>query len=725
MSLLDCLSVKDYNDVVKDGVVDYIKLIEDYLPLKDFDQFKQLNNNYLKQCVVLPNSIEPGYSSIYRNSLSKDNLITKIIPELDTVLKHFEKVVEVKPDSNCLGTRLKKDDFFTFKSYKEIQLIKNQFGSGLRNLLNTIDNKDEIVSIFSPNRIEWVVSSLACQSFNLTSTALYDTLGPKTSKFILNFTKSPILITTIDNLPKILNILNNSRENLPFLEFIILMDGLKFEDYGLIKIFEAFNIKLLDFNQVLSIGKLNPIDLNPAKFDSVLSISFTSGTTGNPKGVLITHQMCVATMTFSFSQIGIDKDKNSIRYFSFLPLAHIYEMLNIYGNISRGFEIAFPPDPSPLTLVENLRIYKPHFVTLVPRVYTKIEGAIKSGLSSGFIGKNIISKLISYKEEEISKTNESAIDISKSIYSIDHLIIKKLRNLIGFNDLKLCISGSAPIAKETIQFIKSAFNVEFLQGYGLTESCSGISIELPNQNDQTCGLISIGIEIKLKDLPEMNHLTHDSNGKELMEPSGELLLRGDQIFKNYFNDLNETNKVLNNGWFSTGDVAKIDKFGRILIIDRVKNFFKLSQGEYITPERIENIYLSKISKLMTQLFIYGNSNKNYLVSIVGVDPVQLRVTLDLFKFDYKNLNEFQILNKINNSRELKLKFLKYINYQIKDENLQGFEKIHNFKFFIEPLKVNDGTITPTFKIKRNNATNFFRDELDKLYEEGSLLRERL
>jgi long-chain acyl-CoA synthetase len=742
-AIIEKLSPEEYADVVKDGKIDYNKLFEDHLPLKPFEQFKQLNGARNKQAVPIPGTAEPGFSSVYRNVISKDGLINKVTEELDTVLAHFEKIVEIHPDYNCLGKRLYKDgkydEFFTFKTFQEVKIEKDQLGSGIRNLLNGIDVEDEVISIFSPTRPEWVISSYACQSYDLVTTSLYDTLGPTASKYILNFTKSPLLITTLDKIVKAIELSkkvkidpNDEEElpGLPYLKFIVSMDELNFKDhFGLFQLAEAHGIRLLDFNQVIEIGKSNPLPFKFPTIESGLSISFTSGTTGNPKGVKINHKMGVSAITFTFSQIklALNSSNKQVKYFAFLPLAHIYELLNVYSNLAKGFEIAFPHDPSPLKLVENLKIYKPNLVTLVPRIYTKIESAIKSSLHASFTGRSIISKLIEYKSKKIAETNESPKKLSGDLLYVDSLIVKKLRAAVGFDEVEICISGSAPIAKETLQFLKAAFNIELLQGYGLTETFAGSCIETPNQDDQTCGAISIGTEIKLKDLPAMNYTSHDANGVEKEEPTGELILRGDQIFSGYYKNQKATDEVLTkDGWFHTGDVAKLDKYGRISIIDRVKNFFKLAQGEYVTPERIENIYLSTGLGLVTQIFVYGDSYQTYLVSIIGVDPIQLRLSLKHFhkhhhSQHFDHLNDYEILEKVNSSQEIKNFFINFINDQVKDLGLQGFEKIHNFKFVYEPLKLVDGTITPTLKIKRVVASKFFEKELQELYQEGSLV----
>lgn len=174
------------------------------------------------------------------------------------------------------------------------------------------------------------------------------------------------------------------------------------------------------------------------------------------------------------------------------------------------------------------------------------------------------------------------------------------------------------------------------------------------------------------------------------------------------------------GWFSTGDVALIDVKGRITVIDRVKNFFKLAHGEYIAPEKIENIYLSSCPYI-TQIFVFGDPLKTFLVGIVGIDVDTVQSTLGARHPKIKKWTGEQLVENLNQDRNLRKEFLNRINKCI--DGLQGFEKLHNIKVGIEPLTLEDDVVTPTLKIKRAKASKFFEDVLYQLYEEGSLIKE--
>lgn len=215
----------------------------------------------------------------------------------------------------------------------------------------------------------------------------------------------------------------------------------------------------------------------------------------------------------------------------------------------------------------------------------------------------------------------------------------------------------------------------------------------------------------------MNYFSSDKEG-----PRGELLIRGPQIFKEYFKDAEETKKSKDEeGWFYTGDIARIDASnGRLYIIDRVKNFFKLAQGEYITPEKIENNYLSSFP-LVQQLYVHGDSLQTFLLAVVGVEPDSIKKWLETkCNINQSELSSNDAIIEYINKKENKAKFLGEMNKST-GGSLQGYEKVHNVYIDIEPLTIETNVLTPTLKIRRPIASKFFRSEFDRLYDEGSLI----
>lgn len=713
-------------------------------PQAVMDQIKSslpMDSDRFKDAVPLPDSKEPGYSAVYRNKGAVNGLINLPHPALTTLYETYETSASVYANRNAIGVRRKLEDGlfgpYEWETYSQISERKRNFGSGLLFSLKNnpyktlspahqkIDKHEEIASKtemsfiltqFSHNRKEWLISDLACINYSITNTCLYDTLGPETSHYILSLTESPVVVCSSDKLERLINLKRDHPNDLSNLISLISMDPLEpTEARELKRKAIGQNIELSELADIEQIGKAHKkADIPPSPL-TVYTISFTSGTTSNPKGVVLTNRNAVSALTFCLSSA---KTRNTNpRGYSFLPLAHIFERMTNQAALMLGAETGMPQSPSPLTLLDDVLQLKPNALNLVPRVLTKLEAALKAQTIRNE-DKPMLQRL--FTNAINTKMEKQAIeDGAAGTHILYDRLIGILRKKIGFQNVNNIATGSAPISPETVKFLKAALNTGVSQGYGLTESFAGVSSSLQFEaKPGSCGAICITTEMRLKDLPEMNYTADDSIG-----PRGELLLRGPQIFSCYYKNPEETKKALDeNGWFHTGDVARVDPTnGRIYIIDRVKNFFKLAQGEYITPEKIENTYLS-CYPLTTLFYAHGDSLKTYLVGIVGVDPVSIKPWLGS-RFGYKeaDLEDISKLVKILNQRDVKTKFLIEANGSV-SELLHGLEKLHNVELGIDPLKVEDGVVTPTFKIKRANCASFFKERLEKLYEEGSLIK---
>lgn len=731
--------------IFKPNKLSLSKLVKEHLPLPE---------KYIRDSVPLLSTGTPGFSEIYRNAAFQKGLKEAISPELDTYYKLFQNAVNTNGEKPCLASRKydyvsrKSEETYSSISFNEVNEMKTHYGSGFLYLLQNnpyknaekfeshrkIDNhirdyklynrKDMsfVISLYSGNRMEWVLTDLMATAFSITNTALYDTLGPEASEYILESTQSPVVIASKNHIAEIIKLKETNPEKLEHVIAIISMDPLDFqndtpfglEDIGLQSMANSHKITLFDINQLNKIGKIFPIaDLSPSP-ETVYTISFTSGTTGSkPKGVILTQKIATAGITFVFSQIPQVQDG---KVFAFLPLAHIFERQTCAFSLCYGACVGFPQlNGTPLTLVEDLRLFKPNHMSNVPRVFTKYEAAIKNATvdnSESALKRNVFGKVLDKKV-----ALQELYDGSEGFHAIyDRLFLNTIRKTFGFDKMKYVITGSAPISVSTVKFLKAALNIGMLQGYGLTESFAGFAISIPYEaTPGSCGATGVTTEMRLRELPEMGYRLTDADG-----PRGELLLRGPQIFKEYFKNPEETEKSIDkDGWFYTGDVARFSKdHGRLFIIDRVKNFFKLAQGEYVTPEKVENKYLSS-SSLLNQLFVHGNSTKNFLVGIIGIDPASgPQFLTDKCKVPESSLSSPERILEEFNKKENKDILLKYMNSRV--DGLQGFEKLRNVYVEFEPLRVDRNVVTPTMKIKRPIAAKFFEKQILDMYEEGSL-----
>lgn len=687
------------------------------------------------EAIPLPGTQKEGYSAVYRNKKSYNGLLSVPHPSVRTVKDIFDLAAAVNPKRPCLGYRRKNSDGivlpYLWDTYQEVQQKALDFGAGAFFVLsnnpfitdsdchrkitthNSLVERNEmsfILTLYTHNTREWCIADLACASYSVTNTSLYDTLGTESTEHILALTESPIILCTKDKANGLINLKKNNPA-LSNLVSIVVIEPLTNEDASMVSFARDNNIVLHSFDQVAELGRLSPKSVISPTPETIYTISFTSGTTLAPKGVVLTHKNAVASTVFVLS--GHIGSKFS-RYYCFLPLAHIYSRMSIYSAYLMSSSIGLPQSPSPLTLLDDIKELKPHSLALVPRVLLRFESAIKAATINN-TEKPLLAKLFKLSIDKKISLMLQHNGAEGRLFFAD-ILIGQLRKKLGLQNLVALGSGSAPLSPESIKFLKASLNVGLGQGYGLTESFAGVCGSLFYEADPgSCGPIAVTCEAKLRDLPEMNYFSTSPNG-----PAGELMIRGPQIFREYFKNPIETAKVKDeDGWFSTGDVARFDpKDGRIFIIDRIKNFFKLSQGEYVTPEKIENIYMS-LFPLLAQLFVYGNSYSSYLIGIVGVDEAGIKPWIkSRFGNDVTSADE---ITSFMNQIDVKKLFLKEMNLSTK-EALQGFERLHNILIGVEPLKAEEGALTPTMKVKRGKAFQIFESTIKALYSEGSLIR---
>ncbi|KAK9364600.1 eukaryotic long-chain fatty acid CoA synthetase (LC-FACS) [Lipomyces kononenkoae] len=675
------------------------------------------------QGIPLPGSEKPGYSAIYRNVHHPEALVNTIHPTILTLYDGFANSLRNHADANCLGHReyipqYKTWSPYIWESYARINERRSELGSGLLKLARDVagvEKKDQFgVAIFSPNRREWVITDLALHAYNLYGVTLYDSLGPDASEYILNLTESPILVASLNNIPAILTI----KHKLPHLKVIISMDELESPTdtpgntrRSLLNTWaKVQNVALYSFTEVERIGRNALVPHNPPAPTDIMTINFTSGTTGVPKGVVITHATAVAGMTCAALHIGGSKRNNVL--LSYLPLAHIYERITLCVAMSFGAAYGFLHGPI-LELIDDIKTLRPTIFTSVPRLLNRIEEALRAKTvnAPGLAGK-ISQRALQAKLDDMVKGGTGQIAIWDMLWS------RKIRKNAGFDRLVTGVSGSAPISDNTLQFLRAAFACNMIQGYGLTESFAiGLVGEADDKKPGHCGPPVLGVEVRLKDVPEMHYLATDKPC-----PRGELLLRGPIIFREYYKEPKKTAEAIDEeGWFHTGDVAKIDELGRVSIIDRVKNFFKLAQGEYIAPEQIENIYLAGC-ELVSQVFVHGDSVQTFLVGIVGINPDTVAPFVSKLLNRNISPDDLDQLAVAASDRKVREAVLREMDRIAKKANFQGYERVKNLVLKIDPFNFDNDLLTPSMKTKRAESVRYYRDDIDMMYAEGELCK---
>ncbi|KAF2755598.1 acetyl-CoA synthetase-like protein [Pseudovirgaria hyperparasitica] len=669
------------------------------------------------QSVTVPGTEKPGYSPIYRHHRFTNGLLTTFDPAIVNMHDAFENAANRVPRSRCLGSRAwdpvkKVFGPYTWETYQTVQKRRRDFGSGLVDLLAAEGHVGEKfgIGLWCQNRPEWQITDLAALSQNLFTVSLYDTLGPDTTEYIINHAQLPLVATSVNHITALLKL----KPRLPTLKIIVSLDVLSSGELPgeskldvLNSMASELGVKIFDIKQVEALGEKNPKPYRIPSPEDPVTINYTSGTTGNPKGVLLTHKAAVAATCSSFM---VTQSGNDDIICSFLPLAHIYQRLGENTALWGGAAIGYFHG-NIVELVDDLKLLRPTAFSGVPRLFNRFGGAIKEATieAPGFRGK-LSRRAIDTKLASMARKDKP----TNKHFLYDRIWSKKVSAALGLERCHTVVSGSAPIDPSLQQLLRAVFANNFVQGYGLTESYAVSLVQM--EGDYTasnCGCVMPTIEARLRDVPDMEYLSTDKP-----HARGELLLRGTSLFTEYYKNPEETAKAVDaDGWFHTGDICAVDEIGRFRIIDRVKNVLKLAQGEYISPERIENVYLANCSWLATA-YVHGDSHQAFLVAIFGIMPESfaafagkvLGTTID--PTDIAALKEAALNKKVERAAHAELE-------QVARKNkFNSWERVKGLRMFVEPFTVENQLLTPTLKLKRPQTAKMYRDTLDQLYEEA-------
>jgi long-chain acyl-CoA synthetase len=281
-------------------------------------------------------------------------------------------------------------------------------------------------------------------------------------------------------------------------------------------------------------------------------------------------------------------------------------------------------------------------------------------------------------------------------------VFNKVKAMLG-GEVRLMITGSAPIAPEVLDFLKIAFCCEIMEGYGMTETSAASFTTL--YGDPSTGIVGgplANVRIKLRDIPEMGHV-HTSN-----PPRGEICMKGSSIMTGYFRNAEKTAETISeDGWLYSGDVGVINANGSVKIIDRAKNIFKLSQGEYIAPEKLENVYVQ--SPYIMQCWIYGDSLRDYVIGFFVVDPANAKKWATAHNVELNT-------DMVQNNKEFVQMVYDDINKLAVENKLNSLEKPKQICMFLDPWTDQNDFLTPTMKLKRAVAKKLLEKEIATAYD---------
>ena len=527
---------------------------------------------------------------------------------------------------------------------------------------------------------------LACMSQSLFSVSIYDTLGPETAEYIINHASLVCVATTLVHIPTLLKL----KPRLPTLKLIVSLDPLDSGELPgqskadlLGSLASDLGVRIYSIYDVEALGRAHPRPSNPPRPDDIITINYTSGTTGNPKGVVLTHANAVAATSNGI--VTINQFPNSV-ICSYLPLAHIYERLAQHASLWAGAAIGFFHG-NIVELVDDLKLLRPTAFISVPRLYNRFGGVIRASTVEqpgvkGALSRHVVSTKLANLEGP-NPTNKHTV--------YDRIWARKVAAAFGLDRTKTMVSGSAPLDPSLQQFLRIVFANHFIQGYGLTESYAVALGQVEGDYAAgNCGAVALCTEACLMDVPDMDYLTTDKP-----QPRGELLLRGPTMFKGYYRNEAETQKsILPDGWFRTGDICTVDAMGRFTIVDRVKNVLKLAQGEYISPERIENVYLSNCS-WMAQAYVHGDSVQTFLVAIFGIQPDVFAPYASKILGRTISATDRAALHAAAQDPRVRKAVIKELDHIGKRDRFNSYERVRNCYLYLEPFTVENELLTPT------------------------------
>ena len=397
------------------------------------------------------------------------------------------------------------------------------------------------IGLYSINRPEWVIAEHACYAFNMVTVPLYDTLGDDALQYIINLTEMQVIFCSADKLPKLLK----NQSALLSVKSVVVMNHADL-DAEILKEVKDSSFSVHSFEEVMTKGRKQPLSRVPTDLDSVATICFTSGTTGMPKGAIITHGNILSFVAgieyLAENGAGPKFSKDEV-HLSFLPLAHIFErcvqaVLFYYGAVIGFYQ------GDTLKLLDDVQQLKPTVFVAVPRLFNRIHEKVMGNVNAA----GGLKKKLFMHAYETKRTNLKKGTIFHKFW--DRLVFKQVRNRLG-GRVKFFITGSAPISNEVVNFLRICFSAYVCEGYGQTETSAGATTT--NPYDLTSGHIGQPMPqcmIKLRDVPAMNY-----SSKDKPHPRGEICIKGTNVFKGYYKDAEKTAETLVDGWNFTGDVG--------------------------------------------------------------------------------------------------------------------------------------------------------------------------
>jgi len=614
-----------------------------------------------------------------------------------TLYDMFFASVARNPNNECLGWRTKNADGsageFQFLSYAQVAEQVNQIASGMAAIGASPQKK---IGIFGANSPSWMMTMQACNRMSNMCVPLYDSLGENAVEYIVDHAECTCVFLSSDKFPQLVKALDKITGPLKTIVYWGTSNP------GAHQAVKDKGLALYSLEEFKKMGAEKPAEPVPPSPEDLSTIMYTSGTTGDPKGVMLSHRAIVGAVTNAATYLKRNNLEFSPpdRLLSYLPLAHIFDRVIEEWFLSLGCAIGYWQGDVG-KLVDDIAALKPAMFFGVPRVFDRIYSRIDSQIKNGGL---LTRALFHWGYQRKLYFMQQGFKQSEASPFCDKLLFSKIAARLG-GKVKAVVSGGAPLAPHVEEFLRVTMCAPVAQGYGLTETCAVSFVSSVDFFDQsaTVGPPCPLTELQLESVPELNY---DATTEE--EPKGEILIRSANNFSGYYKAQDKTDEVLDkDGFFHTGDIGCLTKSGGLQIIDRKKNIFKLGQGEYVAVEKLELAY--KKCPLVDQVWVYGNSFKNTLVAVVVPNMHALKPWAESNGISGDD-------HAVCANPKVKEHVLKELVATGRAEKLKGFEIIKNIHLDTEPFSIEDDTLTPTFKLKRPQLLKKYKQQVDAMYK---------
>lgn len=601
-----------------------------------------------------------------------------IIAQSKTINEAYVRRTKANPDK--VGFRYKKAGEWKDVTFQQHFETTKRLACGL---IHSGVKKGDRVCILAQTSIQWSQFDLAILGAGAITVPVYPTNTPEDTVYILNHSEASVLfVDEFKNLQKIAAI----AKDCPKLKKVVVSFELRPGDVKApFEILTWNALHDLGLNEEPALGSRVDANHADARPEDVFTICYTSGTTGLPKGVVITHSAMASVMEDVEKILRGTTTENEF-LLTFLPMSHIFGKWESMTPYFLGWTASFAESID--SLVANLSEVRPTVWVAVPRIFEKVYSKITTQVEESpparqkifhwaiDVGRKVLQARIEGKRPGLA--------LALQYEAAKKLVFTKVSDRFG-GRLRLCVSGSAPLARNINEFMHIV-GIPVYEGYGLTETCAPVAVNTPNFNK----FGSVG-----KLLPEvLCRIAED----------GEILIKSQKNFREYYHNPEATAEALKDGWFYTGDIGHIDSEGYLFITDRKKDLIKTAGGKYIAPQKIEN--MAKSYPVLAQVVLYGDQ-KPYAVALVTLNQeyvIQFAQAQGILYGDYAELVKHEAVQKLVSDSIEKL-----------NGHLAKYETIKKYHVLPKEFTVEDGDLTPSLKVKRKQVCKKYESVLEGMY----------